>query len=318
MNSKRKPNLDLHTKYRPNALAAVVGQSGTVKALSEYKDSRRSHAFLFTGPSGVGKTTIARIMASELGCAHGDLQEVDGATFGNVEAVRELARGIYYMPMCGGSSKAIIVDECHALSKAAWQALLKSVEEPPEYVFWFFCTTEAGRVPYTIQTRCAKFDLQLIPVDLIYDRVVEVAKEEGLELADGVADVIADYANGSMRAALVGLSSCAWCETEKEAAEVLRQARPNDDSIAFIRYLARGENLTWKEAMRRFNKLGEVDAESLRISMCNYLARGLLNIKDDRIARRGLFMLECFSRPYHQATARGDLLMSIGEVVLGE
>ncbi len=126
----------LHLKYRPKDFDEVVGQDAVVKSLQQAVKNNAGHTFLFTGLSGVGKTTLARITAATVGCVSSNLIEIDAATHTGVDDMRDVTFSLKYKPIGVGSVKVIIVDECHMLSKSAWNSLLKVLEEPPAWVYW--------------------------------------------------------------------------------------------------------------------------------------------------------------------------------------
>ena len=174
----------LHIKYRPRSLQDVRGQDAVVDSLTTaLKKSTRPHSFIFTGPSGCGKTTLARILAEKFGCSPQNVIEIDAATNNGIDSMREVTSTLRYNGFGDTPNKAIIIDECHALSKAAWQSLLKSVEEPPAHVFFFFCTTENGKVPETINTRCQSYFLKPLRFDDLMDLLEFVVDEEALASA---------------------------------------------------------------------------------------------------------------------------------------
>lgn len=303
---------DLHVKYRPAELEDVVGQSHCIPALKGLADGS-SHAFIFTGASGVGKTTLARIMARKLGADGIDsIVEIDAATHGGVDAMRDIVDMANHPPMMGGA-RAFIVDEAHALSKAAWQSLLKAVEEPQETTYWFFATTETGKIPRTIVTRCASFELRHIRTDDIFDKLVEVDKAEGLNVPDAILDVVAQSAMGSMRAALVGLAAVKGITDPKAASEALRFAVASDDAIEFVRYLLSG-NLQWRATMDRLERLGDFQPDSLRTTISNYLAAVVSKTKDPQHAVSMLNVIEAFATPYDPATARAGFMLSLARL----
>jgi len=303
---------DLHVKYRPTELDQVIGQSHCIPALKGLLDGS-AHAFIFTGASGVGKTTLARIAARQLGATTIDsIIEIDAATHGGVDAMREIVEMANHPPMMGGA-RAIIVDEAHALSKAAWQSLLKAVEEPRETTYWFFATTETGKIPRTIVTRCAAFELRLIRTDDIFDKLVEVDKAEGLNVPDAILDVVAQAAQGSMRAALVGLAAVKGISDPKAASEALRFAVAGDETIDFVRYLLSG-NLQWRATMERLDRLGDFQPDALRITISNYLAAVIAKTKDPQHAVSMLNVVEAFASPYDPATARAGFLLSLARL----
>ncbi len=215
--------LVLARKWRPLTFDQMVGQEFIARTLRNAIESGRvAHAFLFTGPRGVGKTSAARILAKSLNCEKGptpepcnrcgycleimesrslDVYEIDGASNTSVDDVRELRENVRYLPR-PGKKRIYIIDEVHMLSKSAFNALLKTLEEPPEHVVFIFATTEPQKVPETIQSRCQRFDFRRIPVSRIGGRLREIAAAEGIEAGDAALAWIAKAADGSMRDAL--------------------------------------------------------------------------------------------------------------------
>ena len=133
----------LYVKYRPQHLDDVTGQDEVVKVLKGLVERNDTHAMLFTGPSGVGKTTLARIVALDLGCVeeNGGIMEIDGATYTGIDKMRSVQDGTQYQPFGKANHRCVILDECHRLSGQAWDSLLKVVEEPHSHMSWMFCTT---------------------------------------------------------------------------------------------------------------------------------------------------------------------------------
>jgi DNA polymerase-3 subunit gamma/tau len=213
----------LARKYRPQSFDDLVGQGHVARTLSNAIESNRvAHAFLFTGVRGVGKTTTARLLAKALNCEKGptrapcnqcrpciditsgvdvDVQEIDGASNNSVEDVRRLQESLPYRPQ-RDRYKIVIVDEVHMLSAGAFNAFLKTLEEPPDHVKFIFATTESHKVPVTIRSRCQQYDFRLIPHRLIAERVRAILDTEGLAADDEAISVVAREAAGSMRDAL--------------------------------------------------------------------------------------------------------------------
>jgi len=207
-------------KYRPQTFDFVVGQEHITQTLKNAIASNRlAHAYLFVGPRGTGKTSTARILAKALNCVHGptvnpcgecdvcreiaagnslDVLEIDGASNNGVEQVRELRENVRFAPT-RGKYKVYIIDEVHMLTTAAFNALLKTLEEPPEHVKFIFATTDVQKVLPTILSRCQRFDLRRIPSELIAGHLGYIARQEGIDLAPDAARTIAKGAEGGLR-----------------------------------------------------------------------------------------------------------------------
>ena len=202
---KSKPeenNIALYRKYRPENFTDVIGQDHIVKAISGALASGKvAHAYLLCGPRGTGKTTIARIIARELGTSANDIYEMDAASNRKIEDARDINENVRTMPF-DSKYKVYILDEVHMLTKEAWNALLKTIEEPPAHVIFILATTELEKVPDTIVSRCQTFTFKK-PTDAILAQVVKnTAEKEGYTLQEGGAELIALLADGAFRDAL--------------------------------------------------------------------------------------------------------------------
>ena len=227
-------------KYRPQRFADVVGQEHVTQTLANAITQKRiAHAYLFCGPRGTGKTTIARIFAKCLNCTGGpkvdfddadpkcleitegrslDVMEIDGASNRGIEEIRELRETVKYAP-ASSKFKIYIIDEVHMLTKEAFNALLKTLEEPPAHVKFMFATTEAEKVLPTILSRCQRFDLRRISTPLIVTHLGHIAKQEKVEIDADALYAIARGADGGMRDAESTLDQLiSFCgETIREA-----------------------------------------------------------------------------------------------------
>jgi len=215
----------LARKYRPSTFAELIGQEGMVRTLSNaIATGRVAHAFILTGVRGVGKTTTARILARALNCIgadgtggptaepcgrcpqclaiagdrHVDVIEMDAASRTGVDDIRDLTEGVRYRPV-SGRYKIYIIDEVHMLSKNAFNALLKTLEEPPPDVKFIFATTEIHKVPVTVLSRCQRFSLRRVPVEMLIRRYQQIAEAEGVEIGPAALALIARAADGSVR-----------------------------------------------------------------------------------------------------------------------
>jgi len=195
-------DLALYRKYRPKNFKEVLGQDNIVELLENSIETNKvSHAYLFVGSRGTGKTTVARIFAKDIGVSINDLYEIDAASNRGIEDIKLLREGVRVSPF-DSKYKVYIIDEVHMLSKDAWGALLKTLEEPPKHVIFILATTELHKVPETIISRCQVFTFKK-PTEKVLKKIIEeVAKKEGFELDAGSAELLAVLADGSFRDAL--------------------------------------------------------------------------------------------------------------------
>ena len=191
--------LALYRKYRPSSFDDVIGQDHIVRALSAaLSKGAVAHAYLLPGSRGIGKTTIARIIAKEIGTSDNDIVEIDGASNRKIEDVRDLRENVRTLPF-DSKYKVYIIDEVHMLTKEAWNALLKTLEEPPAHVVFILATTELEKVPETIVSRCQTFTLKKPTETILKDVVRDIAKKEGCALASGADELVATLGDGSFR-----------------------------------------------------------------------------------------------------------------------
>jgi DNA polymerase-3 subunit gamma/tau len=309
----------LHTRFRPIRFKDVIGNEEQVTALYKAIKAKRSHAFLLVGPSGVGKTTLARICAKSLGCTEFGLSEINASKFTGVDDMRAVEDMAMYQPF-GGSSRVIIIDECHSLSPQAWQSLLKVTEEPPKHVYWFFCTTNPLKVPATIKTRAMSFNLNLVREEDLRELVENIAGKAEIALPKGVVELIAREADGSPRQALVYLEKVR-SETDYDAAErALEKAAAGVEAIELCRYLCAGGKLQWAKCSFLLDQMQTNDEspEGVRIVAMNYAQKALRGAKNDDRAQYLLHVLDKFSVSFSQEAKAEQfalLWLAVGRIV---
>lgn len=306
--------MDLARKYRPQSFDDVLGQASVVRSLSRLVRDGEKQAFALVGPSGTGKTTLARIAARGLGCAEQDLMEIDAASHTGIDAWREIRAQLRYAPM-GGRVRAVIVDEAHKLSAQAWQSLLKDIEEPPPHVVWFVCTTEEKKIPKTIANRCAMLKLRPVSGDDIFARLVEIRKAEGLSTSDDILDECTEQAMGSVRQAIAFLEVVQDCDTLEEAGRMLESAAASKDPIELARGLLQG-TMNWTRAVSIVRGIDDsATAEGIRRMMIAYMAKALLGTTSRDAAEPILAVIDVFGTPFASDARAPEVLIPIGQLL---
>lgn len=212
-------NLAFYRKYRPQKFDEVVGQDHVVKVLqNEAKSGKVSHAYIFAGSRGTGKTSIARIFAKELHTSAEDIYEMDAASNRGIDEIRAIREAVHTYPY-SSKYKIYIVDEAHMLTKEAWNAFLKTLEEPPEHVIFIMATTELHKVPDTVISRCEVFVFKKPTHKALVDTILKIAKSEKFYIEKRSASLIAALADGSFRDALSILQKAINSSSDKELSE---------------------------------------------------------------------------------------------------
>ena len=189
----------LYRKYRPQKFSEVLGQEHIVKVLkSSIELGKISHAYIFSGSRGTGKTSVARIFAREIGTSPADIIEIDAASNTGVDNIRELNESASTLPF-ESPYKVYILDEAHMLSKGAWNALLKTLEEPPKHVIFILATTEFEKIPETVISRCQTFSFKKPSQKILKEVALEIAQKEGCQIEPASAELIALLGDGSFR-----------------------------------------------------------------------------------------------------------------------
>ena len=290
---------NLAQKWRPQRFAEVIGQNVVVTVLkNSIKSKMTVPSYLFNGPQGTGKTSVARILARTLNCenqeageaclkcescrssfdsSNPDIIEIDGASWRKLDDVRELARSLDYPPI--GKRKIIIIDEVHMLIKEAFNALLKTIEEPPEYVTFVFATTEPDKVLPTIVSRCQQFEFKRIPVKLISDQLEHICKEENIEYEKEALNEVAQFSEGSLRNAETAAEKLLFYSGGKILSENISKALGISSEKAIDNYLA----LIASEDIEGLNKFLD-DLEEKNYDPYNFAKRAAMRAQDKVIS----------------------------------
>lgn len=327
----------LARKYRPQSFSEVYAQDHVTKILqSAIESGRIAHAYLFTGPRGVGKTSLARIMAKSLNCEKGptshpcnecvncreitqgispDVIEIDGASNTGVDDIRELQRELLYAAS-GAKYKIYIIDEVHMLSKNAFNALLKTLEEPPENVIFIFATTEPHKVLPTIISRCQRYDFKRIPTNAIVQRLKDLSTLENIKVDDESLYLIARKADGGMRDALSLLDqTISYCNNDIQIAMV-RQIFgmiPTQVYHDFMLMIKSKDSMNMVLQLHQIFEEG-IDLQEFMANMLEYLRMVLLHkvgVKLNDVGQEELPLFEEIATLF----SRNEILYIIGQIV---
>ena len=288
---KRKPMsseekyITIYRKFRPETFEQVLGQSHVVKVLrNQIMSESTCHAYLFCGTRGTGKTTMARLLAKGVNClSEGtrpcgecdhcrsirdgtfvDVIEIDAASNNSVDNVRELRESVIYTPVVG-RKKVFIVDEVHMFSKSAFNALLKTLEEPPDHVIFILATTEAGKLPATILSRCLQFDFKRLPAAEIMKGMRSICTALGMDAEDAAIALLARKADGSVRDGLSILEQCVTAGEKTLSLSTVLEilGSPDDDQLAALtEHVAAGQTA---EALILVDEMLQAGKEERRI-----------------------------------------------------
>lgn len=271
--------MELYRKYRPEVLEDMVGNSATIKSLQKELENG-SHVFLMTGPAGCGKTTLARIMAKQVGAGPLSIREINSAENRGIDTARELMEQMRFNPS-DGDSLVWILDEMHMITTAGQNALLKALEDTPDHVYFFLCTTDPQKLIAPLKTRCSIITVEPLKDDEMLYLLKRTARKEGVKLSPEVYEKIIEIANGGSRKALKLLSKVIYLDSDEERFEVLKNSNDSEESpeaIEFCRALL-GKNSFSKLAGMLKELLKTEEPERLRQCVMGYMNSVLLNGK---------------------------------------
>jgi len=304
----------IYQEARPTILDEVVGNKSAIKALKkELKAEKHSHIYLFSGPSGCGKTTLARILASSFGCLDMNIIEMNAASQRGIDVIRDLEKMSQYSPM-GGGARAIILDECHSLTKDAQNAALKLFEDIPSYQYYFLSTTEPGKVLPTIRTRCNQVQVKSLNAEEIGFVLDDACDRLGIEqLDDNVFGAIVKSAEGCPRIALVLLEKINGLSVEDAIKAVHAHKGIDAQVIDLCRVLIKQDWGAIKEIYEEVIK--ETEPENIRMACLGYLHSCLLKSKSKMEAAKFTSMIVYLKEPTFYSGKAG-LLSMLAECVI--
>lgn len=311
-----KKDRKITTKFRPGSFDEVIGHDAHIESLQEVLKAGESQCFVFAGPSGVGKTTLARIIAKEVECDDRNILEINGSDATGVDAMRELISSLKYNSLGTSNIRVIIIDECQKLSSNAWDSLLKPTEEPAEGTYWIFCTTELNKVRKAIINRSQLFQLEPVRPKLIFNLLKKVAKAQGYEASKEVMEFLAKKSKGSPRQALGNLATCKKVTDVDKAASLIAEIGEANDDMKELAYGLIRQSLSWTDAMKLCRELKSYDSESIRRTIIAIASGFALNTKSAQQAAGGaLPVLEAFGQPYPGNSGIGPVIASIGDLM---
>lgn len=290
--------MNLYLKYRPDSFDDMVGNTAVIESLSNMVEKDCPHSILLTGPTGCGKTTLARIIAEHLECHGADFVEIDSADFRGIDTVREVRKLTRYKPI-EGDTRVFIIDECHKMTNDAQNALLKILEDTPKHVYFILCTTDPQKLLKTVKGRCQTFDLQTLNERDMFKLLRRVVKAEDENLAKAVYDQIVQDSLGHPRNALQILDQVLNVDPDQRLEVAQRQAEQISQSIELCRTLIKGSS--WKAVLSILGGLKNDDPESVRRHVLGYCSAVLLKKEDDRAA----LIIECFLDPFYNSNFAG-------------
>ena len=304
-------SMPLITKYRPDAFEEIIGHDSLMAALKRTLESPSCpHAFLLTGPSGLGKTTIARIIGKALDT---DLLEIDAATNSGVDAMRSLNDAVQYRSMGKSGNRMVIIDECHALSKPAWQAILKLLEEPPDHVYFALCTTELAKVPEATMTRAYHVPLRPLSVAEMDLLLTTIADCEGWIVSPDVMTAVIQAATGQPRKGITMLQSVWDAESAEEVRRIINLLDAGEPTLALAQALVQGK--PWAIVRPLLAAIEDADLENAVVGIGRYILAAMAKADDEAKARRFWSLLDALTFPMHSFDRKAVLFAAIGRVL---
>lgn len=288
--------MSLYHKYRPSGFSEIMGNEAVVSSLlSLFRESKTPpQSVLFTGPTGCGKTTLARILAEKVGAKGMDIREINSSDFRGIDTIRDISKNCQFAPV-EGDARVYIIDECHKLTGDAQNAFLKKLEDPPSHVYFFLCTTEPQKLIAPIRGRCSTFEVKPLEPLQLMKLLRKVVKAEGDNLSKVVYDQIIQDSLGHPRNALNILEQVLSVEDDQRLMVAQQKAEEQTQAIALCRALIGQKG--WGVVNKILQGLKDQDPETIRRIVMGYASAVLLKSTNDTAG----LVLEMFIEPFYNS-----------------
>ena len=309
-------NLPLILKYRPIRLSEVFGHDDIVHALERaLASSTCPHAYLLTGQSGIGKTTIARCIANALDA---EVLEIDAASNNSIDSVRELQYLGQHMPLSGQARRMIIIDEAHGLSKNAKEAILKLLEEPPAHLYIALCTTELSQITETMRTRCYHVSLPPLAAKKIEEYILMICDFEDWRPNGDVLALVVSAAEGSPRKALTLMQAAHDAKSLEEAKRIVSLHEDTDEVTELLQLLLGQRQVNWSSVQKAINSIDETQYQENATLGQRYVMGALLRERDETKAQRMWMLLDSMVFPSGTFDRKAAFVAAIGRYMWGK